>query len=66
MSFEGQAVRVLPLDDGLVELRFDLPGESVNKFDTATIGDAFDLPGRGVFQTTFSVADHFTGGRASG
>ena len=34
MSHEGQAVKVLPLDDGLVELRFDLPGESVNKFDT--------------------------------
>jgi 3-hydroxyacyl-CoA dehydrogenase/enoyl-CoA hydratase/3-hydroxybutyryl-CoA epimerase/enoyl-CoA isomerase len=39
MSYEGQAVKVLPLDDGLVELRFDLPGESVNKFDTATIGE---------------------------
>jgi 3-hydroxyacyl-CoA dehydrogenase/enoyl-CoA hydratase/3-hydroxybutyryl-CoA epimerase/enoyl-CoA isomerase len=39
MSYEGQAVRVHPLGDGLVELRFDLPGESVNKFDTATIGE---------------------------
>ena len=39
MSHEGQAVQVLPLDSGLVELRFDLPGESVNKFDTATIGE---------------------------
>jgi len=39
MSHEGQAVKVLPLDGGLVELRFDLPGESVNKFDTATIGE---------------------------
>ena len=39
MGYEGLAVKVLPLDDGLVELRFDLPGESVNKFDTATIGE---------------------------
>jgi 3-hydroxyacyl-CoA dehydrogenase/enoyl-CoA hydratase/3-hydroxybutyryl-CoA epimerase/enoyl-CoA isomerase len=39
MSFEGQAVTVLPLDGGLVELRFDLQGESVNKFDTLTVGE---------------------------
>jgi 3-hydroxyacyl-CoA dehydrogenase/enoyl-CoA hydratase/3-hydroxybutyryl-CoA epimerase/enoyl-CoA isomerase len=39
MSFDGQAVKLLPLGEGLVELRFDLPGESVNKFDTATIGE---------------------------
>ncbi len=39
MSFEGQAVKVLPLDGGLVELRFDLQGESVNKFDTLTVGE---------------------------
>ncbi len=32
MSYEGQAVKVLPLDGGLVELRFDLQGDSVNKF----------------------------------
>ena len=30
MSYEGQAVKVLPLDGGLVELRFDLQGDSVN------------------------------------
>jgi hypothetical protein len=30
------------------------------------IGEAFDFPGSGVFQRTFSVADHFTGGLASG
>ena len=39
MSFEGRAVKVLPLEDGLVELRFDLPGESVNKFDTPTVAE---------------------------
>jgi 3-hydroxyacyl-CoA dehydrogenase/enoyl-CoA hydratase/3-hydroxybutyryl-CoA epimerase/enoyl-CoA isomerase len=39
MSFEGQAVKVLPLDGGLVEVRFDLAGESVNKFNALTIGE---------------------------
>jgi 3-hydroxyacyl-CoA dehydrogenase / enoyl-CoA hydratase / 3-hydroxybutyryl-CoA epimerase / enoyl-CoA isomerase len=39
MSLEGRSLKVLPLGDGLVELRFDLQGESVNKFDTATIGE---------------------------
>jgi hypothetical protein len=35
MSEAGQAFQVLPLPDGLAELRFDLPGESVNKFNAA-------------------------------
>ena len=39
MSYEGQAVTVLPLDDGFVELRFDLQGDSVNKFNTLTMGE---------------------------
>ncbi|HUL79856.1 MAG TPA: fatty acid oxidation complex subunit alpha FadB [Vicinamibacteria bacterium] len=39
MSFEGRAVKTLPLEDGLVELRIDLPGESVNKFDTPTLNE---------------------------
>jgi 3-hydroxyacyl-CoA dehydrogenase / enoyl-CoA hydratase / 3-hydroxybutyryl-CoA epimerase / enoyl-CoA isomerase len=39
MSFEGRAVKALPLDDGLVELRIDLAGESVNKFDTPTLDE---------------------------
>ena len=39
MSYEGQAVKVLPLDGGFVELRFDLQGDSVNKFNTLTVGD---------------------------
>jgi 3-hydroxyacyl-CoA dehydrogenase/enoyl-CoA hydratase/3-hydroxybutyryl-CoA epimerase/enoyl-CoA isomerase len=33
MSDAQQAFQVLPLENGLVELRFDLPGESVNKFN---------------------------------
>jgi len=32
-------VKVLPLDGGLVELRFDLSGDSVNKFNTLTLGE---------------------------
>ncbi|HSD29406.1 MAG TPA: fatty acid oxidation complex subunit alpha FadB [Vicinamibacteria bacterium] len=39
MSYEGRAVRVLPLDGGLVEVRFDLQGESVNKFNAATLAE---------------------------
>ena len=39
MSYEGQDVKVLPLDDGFVELRFDLSGESVNKFNAPTLGE---------------------------
>ena len=31
------AFQVLPLDDGLAELRFDLPGESVNKFNAVAL-----------------------------
>jgi 3-hydroxyacyl-CoA dehydrogenase / enoyl-CoA hydratase / 3-hydroxybutyryl-CoA epimerase / enoyl-CoA isomerase len=37
MSNEGKAFQILPLEDGLVELRFDLPGESVNKLDAAAL-----------------------------
>ena len=32
MSEAGQAFQVLPLPDGLAELRFDLPGESVPRW----------------------------------
>ncbi len=39
MSYEGRAVKVLPLEGGLVELRFDLQGESVNKFNAATLAE---------------------------
>jgi 3-hydroxyacyl-CoA dehydrogenase/enoyl-CoA hydratase/3-hydroxybutyryl-CoA epimerase/enoyl-CoA isomerase len=50
MSYEGRAVKVLPLDGDLVELRFDLQGESVNKFNAATLAElkeaAADVQGR--------------------
>jgi 3-hydroxyacyl-CoA dehydrogenase/enoyl-CoA hydratase/3-hydroxybutyryl-CoA epimerase/enoyl-CoA isomerase len=39
MSFEGQAVQVLPLDDGFVELRFDLENDSINKLNALTMGE---------------------------
>ena len=39
MSFEGRAVKVLPLDDGFVELRLDLENDSVNKLSQAVIGE---------------------------
>ncbi len=39
MTFEGQALHVLPLDAGFLELRFDLQGDSVNKLDARTRGE---------------------------
>ncbi len=60
MSDAGQAFQVLPLENGLVELRFDLPGESVNKFNAvalaslkAAVGDLASRKGlRGVLLTS--------------
>jgi 3-hydroxyacyl-CoA dehydrogenase/enoyl-CoA hydratase/3-hydroxybutyryl-CoA epimerase/enoyl-CoA isomerase len=37
--FSGTTLQLHPLDDGLVELRFDRHGESVNKFDAHAIGE---------------------------
>ena len=37
MRFEGQAIQCSMLHDGIVELRFDLQGDSVNKFNKATL-----------------------------
>ncbi|MVF12853.1 fatty acid oxidation complex subunit alpha FadB [Ketobacter sp. MCCC 1A13808] len=37
MIYQGKAVTVKPLEDGIVELNFDLEGESVNKFDRGTV-----------------------------
>ncbi|RLU03107.1 MAG: fatty acid oxidation complex subunit alpha FadB [Ketobacter sp.] len=37
MIYEGKAVTVKPLEDGIVELNFDLEGESVNKFNRLTV-----------------------------
>ncbi len=39
MIYEGKAVSVKALEDGIVELCFDLQGESVNKFNRATLDD---------------------------
>ncbi len=37
MKYAGKAIQCLPLDDGFVELRFDLEGDSVNKFNALTL-----------------------------
>jgi 3-hydroxyacyl-CoA dehydrogenase/enoyl-CoA hydratase/3-hydroxybutyryl-CoA epimerase/enoyl-CoA isomerase len=39
MIFKGNAVTVQMLDAGIAELNFDLQGESVNKFDSATVNE---------------------------
>lgn len=39
MLFEGQAIQLTQLDNGLAELQFDLKGESVNKFNALTLGE---------------------------
>ncbi len=39
MIHAGNAITVQMLSDGIAEFRFDLQGESVNKFDRATIED---------------------------
>jgi 3-hydroxyacyl-CoA dehydrogenase/enoyl-CoA hydratase/3-hydroxybutyryl-CoA epimerase/enoyl-CoA isomerase len=42
MLFEGNAIQVKPLEGGLAELRFDLKGESVNKFSNAVMSELKD------------------------
>ncbi len=39
MIYSGKAVSVSLLDDGIAELKFDLQGESVNKFNQDTVED---------------------------
>jgi 3-hydroxyacyl-CoA dehydrogenase/enoyl-CoA hydratase/3-hydroxybutyryl-CoA epimerase/enoyl-CoA isomerase len=39
MIYEGNAVSVQMLDGGIAELKFDLQGESVNKFNRETVED---------------------------
>ena len=39
MIYEGQAITVKLLDDGIAQFDFDLKGESVNKFNTATVNE---------------------------
>ncbi len=46
MLFDGNAIQLKPLDKGLIELHFDLKGESVNKFGRVTfaeLGQALDI-----------------------
>ncbi|WP_067518113.1 fatty acid oxidation complex subunit alpha FadB [Endozoicomonas ascidiicola] len=39
MIYQGKAFRVLPVEDGIAELQFNLEGESVNKFSRPAIED---------------------------
>jgi 3-hydroxyacyl-CoA dehydrogenase / enoyl-CoA hydratase / 3-hydroxybutyryl-CoA epimerase / enoyl-CoA isomerase len=39
MKFDGKAIQCSMLDGGIAELRFDLQGESVNKFNKATLAE---------------------------
>ncbi|MBI2212960.1 MAG: fatty acid oxidation complex subunit alpha FadB [Acidobacteria bacterium] len=39
MKFEGQSIQCSMLDGGIAELRFDLQGESINKFNKATLAE---------------------------
>src|ERR1700712_5263616 len=39
MIYEGKAITVKALESGIVELQFDLKGESVNKFNRLTLGE---------------------------
>ncbi len=43
MRFQGQAIEALDLGEGFVELRFDLQGDSVNKFNALTLGEFRDV-----------------------
>lgn len=39
MIYEGKAITVKALESGIVELNFDLKGESVNKFNRLTLNE---------------------------
>jgi 3-hydroxyacyl-CoA dehydrogenase/enoyl-CoA hydratase/3-hydroxybutyryl-CoA epimerase/enoyl-CoA isomerase len=39
MRFEGQSIQCSMLDGGIAEVRFDLQGDSVNKFNKATLAE---------------------------
>ncbi|MFO7893691.1 MAG: fatty acid oxidation complex subunit alpha FadB [Longimicrobiales bacterium] len=45
MTFEGQSIQCSALDGGIVELRFDLQDDSVNKFDRATLEELGEVVG---------------------
>ena len=42
MIYEGKAITVKALESGIVELNFDLKGESVNKFNSLTLNELRD------------------------
>jgi 3-hydroxyacyl-CoA dehydrogenase/enoyl-CoA hydratase/3-hydroxybutyryl-CoA epimerase/enoyl-CoA isomerase len=42
MIYEGKAITVTALESGIVELKFDLKGESVNKFNRLTLTELRD------------------------
>lgn len=39
MIYQGNAITVTLLEDGIAEMKYDLQGESVNKFNQATVAD---------------------------
>ena len=39
MSFQGKAISLSLLENGIYEMKFDLQGESVNKFNALTLGE---------------------------
>ena len=47
MIFSGTAISVSSLGEGIVEFRFDLSGESINKLDDATLSE-FDAATRAI------------------
>ncbi|MCL6414749.1 fatty acid oxidation complex subunit alpha FadB [Aestuariirhabdus sp. Z084] len=42
MIYEGKAITVKPVENGVAELNFDLQGESVNKFNELTLNELKD------------------------
>lgn len=46
MKFEGQSIQCSMLEGGIVELRFDLKEDSVNKFNKATLSELGEVIGR--------------------
>ena len=46
MQYQGKAIRVSELNDGMVELCFDLQGEGVNKFNQLTLGELEEVAAR--------------------
>lgn len=45
MKYDGQAVRCTMLDGNIVEIQFNLMGDSVNKFNTLTIRELHEVVG---------------------